>query len=309
MFAQLGTLEDAGVSAEQAFRTLAGGGTGPLPQACRRVAGALANGREIAATGARHGLFEALDARVVAVAASAGSPARAYRRLARRYEDRARRNERIRARLMMPGLVLVLALLAAPLPALIGGAIGPGGYAARTAGVLLALLAGVAVLAAIARWLCRQPAARRAVDKLSLRLPVFGGANERRAVWQLTDALGLLLGAGLAAAEAAPIALRSVSNSVVAEDLAPGLGRLADGGSLGDAFGASRYVGADVAGLVSTGESAGRLPEMLDRVAEQERARLDLFDEEVAAWAPRVLYLLVAGWIASSVAASYSVLR
>jgi general secretion pathway protein F len=50
--------------------------------------------------------------------------------------------------------------------------------------------------------------------------------------------------------------------------------------------------------LIHTGEESGTLPEMLFRYAAIETAAINNFYREAAAWLPRIVYALIAMWIA-----------
>ncbi|MDX5372118.1 MAG: type II secretion system F family protein, partial [Pseudomonadaceae bacterium] len=88
----------------------------------------LQEGRELAAAGCLAGVFTPLEGSLVRAAQSAGSPAGMFERLAERHARRAEQGAALRARLLLPGGVLLLALLIQPLPALVGGSLGAGAY-------------------------------------------------------------------------------------------------------------------------------------------------------------------------------------
>ncbi|QDL52948.1 hypothetical protein [Rhodoferax aquaticus] len=59
------------------------------------------------------------------------------------------------------------------------------------------------------------------------------------------------------------------------------------------------YLGhADVLEFIATGEASGTLPAMLFRHINAEAERLAQYWSNVAAWAPRIAYAVVAGWMA-----------
>ena len=74
------------------------------------------------------------------------------------------------------------------------------------------------------------------------------------------------------------------------------------GKTLADALSGISYLEKGQAlALINTGEGSGTLPEMLFRFADAETQAITLFNEQVAEWAPRIVYALVAFWIARGI--------
>ena len=301
LFNHLAAMEQAGVPATRAFATL------HLPAAFQprllRMQRHLAQGRDLASAGALSELFSAFEVSLLRAAQQAGSPAPLYRRLAENYARREQARRQVRARLLLPAAVLLLALLVQPLPALVSGSLGIAGY---LWGVLQPLLLVAVPVIALRALLVRlqQPGtgAPRDMAYLLRSLPLFGQAYLRRNVHDFFDSLALLLTAGVPMLEALPHACATLGDSWLRtqfERLAPAI---AAGQSLGQALralpdfpGRSRVVA-----LVLTGEGSGTLDEMLRVHAGHERQALADFHAQLATWLPRLAYLLVALWLAYS---------
>lgn len=300
LFNHLAAMEQAGVPAERSFASL------QLPAAfeprLERMRRHLSQGRDLASAGALAELFTPLEVSLLQAAQTAGSPAPVYRRLAEGYAVRERERKQVRARLLMPAAVLLLALFIQPLPAFIEGSLGIAGYV----WAVLAPLLLVAALVFGVRWLLarlEQPArGGDGAGRLLRALPLLGPAYLRRNARDFFDSLGLLLGAGVPMLEALPRACSTLSNADLRaqfERLAPAI---AAGQSLGPALRAlADFPGkAKVVALVTTGEGSGTLAEMLLTHARHESQALADFQEQLATWLPRLGYLLVALWIAYS---------
>jgi general secretion pathway protein F len=302
LFAQLAALEDAGMPAQQACRSIRlGGQTQPRLQA---MAAQLVRGRNLADAGRASGLFTALEATMLAAACQGGSPAGCYRRLAGLYAEQDRLAKAVRSRMALPALVLVLALFIRPVPALVSGAIGLGAYL-RAA--LLPLL-GLGMAGLLWQRLPRWAEAGRIASLLLLYsqvvrlLPLFGQRHARRQAQRFFESLGLLLEAGLPMFEAISPAAATVNDARLQQAyqaLLPGLRR---GDSLFQAVQGlpPAVLGGQtqVLGLIHTGEESGSLPQLLQRFAQQEAQDDAHFRQQVADWLPRLAYAAVAAWMA-----------
>jgi type II secretory pathway component PulF len=299
LFNQLAALEAAGVPTLRALAMLQ-----LRPATLLRVRGAsekIQQGGDLASAGQHSGLFTPLEVSLLQAAQSAGSPAQLYARLAADYGRQAQHHSAMRSRLLLPAVVLVLALLVQPLPALVAGSLSLFGY---LWGVLQPLL-GLALLG----WLGRNMWARlqlpagagkvRPLDGVLLRLPLFGAALARRNSRDFFASLGLLLEAGVPMFEALPKAQACLSNSQLRRDFQGLSQRVQTGQTLSRALQSSALAGhAQLLSLVTSGEASGTLPAVLLAYAQRETQALASFEEQLASWLPRLAYLLVAAWMA-----------
>lgn len=298
LFQHLAAMEKAGLPAERAFALLQLG-----PAARERVATfrrLFARGVDPATAGANSGLFTVFESRLLRAAFSAGSPLPTYQRLAASLATRASQMATLRARLLLPAVVLAIALFVQPLPRLFSGAITGGGYLLRTAGPLAALGLLATQALRLNAWFGSGAAGpgRAAIERALLATPLFGRLHLRRNARDFTESLALLLQAGLPLFEALPIALDTVGNHIVRADLATLLPAVRAGATLAQAIGALRVLDtAQLHAFAHTGEESGTLAEMLMRHADTESASLALAQSEIMAWLPRVLYALVALWM------------
>jgi general secretion pathway protein F len=286
VFLQLSRLERAGVAYDRAVAMM----QVPAPAAARLAAfqALAAKGIDAAKAGEQSGLFTPLETRLVRAALNAGSPAPTYQRLAEHHAQRAREATAITSRLMLPALVLGIALVVQPLPALISGAIGFGGYAWQ-------VIAPVLVIAAIAL----------VVRTLAGRIPFYRPIVVRASLRDFFESLALLLQAGVPMLEALPPAVDTASDGDVRRQLKRVRERVQKGQPFGAALEDVSYLRtSSVLALAHTGEQSGTLPEMLMRYANMESKAISHFYGQVAAWLPRVIYLLVAIKVAFGIASS-----
>lgn len=299
LFQHLAAMEKAGVPAERAYALLdLGAAARPRADTFRRL---FARGVDPSTAGLNSGLFTVFETRLLRAAFGAGSPLPTYQRLASSHAIRASQMATLRARLVLPAVILALALFVQPIPQLFTGTLTMAGYAARTI-VPLAVIGVIGLLAVqFNGWFSSGASSslRPAIERMLLAMPLFGKLHLRRNARDFNESLALLLQAGVALFEALPPALATVDNHIVRADLARLLPALKSGATLAQAVGTLRVVDTvQLYAFVQTGEESGTLPEMLMRHADAESESLALAQNELANWLPRILYALVAIWMA-----------
>ena len=108
---------------------------------------------------------------------------------------------------------------------------------------------------------------RSAFDWLKLRLPIFGPMFAQLYTTRASRTLSTLLAAGVGVLDAIGIC-RDVTDNVHFDRLWNDMeDNIRNGGAMSDAAFKSPYVPSYVASMMSSGERAGRLPQVMDRVA------------------------------------------
>ncbi len=279
LFTQLAALENAGLPAARAFAMLElGSAVAPRIAQMQKL---LAQRGDIAGAGASCGLFNKLDARLIRAATLAGSPGAMYRRLADVYTQRAAQAATIKSRMMLPAFMLLASLLIGPLPGLVNGSIGA--YLWKVLRPLL--LIGFLVLVA---------------KPLLPSLPPFKGMMARRNRRDFLESLALMLEAGISMLDALPAALDTIDDESIKREFARIAPQVSKGATLAQALATLPQQDDHLVSFVQTGESSGTLPEMLLRYITMETEAINGFYEQLAVWAPRAVYAMVALWMAYS---------
>lgn len=298
LFQHLAAMEKAGVPAERAYALLDLG-----PAARSRVQSfqqLTRRGIGPAAAGASSGLFTPFEARLLGAAFGAGSPLPIYQRLASHLATAAAQAAALRSRMMLPLLVLTIALFVGPLPLLVTGALSPVSYLWKVLWPLLALAALGTAGARLAAWFASGSPGpgRAALEGMLLRLPLFGPLHLRRNARDFVESLALLLEAGVPLFDALPVALDTVGNHLVRQDLAAIGPAVRAGAPLAQALKSLRLVDTTTLyAFAHTGEECGSLPEMLMRHAATETESLQRIQADIMAWLPRLFYAGVACWM------------
>lgn len=306
LYLQLAALEEAGLPYAAAFGMVNLSAPG-FAEVARGLQARLKRGTDLATAGEYCGVFSSFDAALLRAALASGHLSQAYRRLAGHYEAQARRIGAVKSRLVLPAAVLVLATFIQPLPDLVLGHVDGLGYLRhilfQLAGYALAAYAGFRLPV----WLREgflQPFKPHA-DALWLRVPWFGPMHLRRNLRDFVASLGCLLEAGMAMEDGVKIAMDSIGNHQVHSRFAILPRLILRGSSLAEALQALPFPGGPEAMyFISSGEAAGRLPEMLLRYRDREDEAIASFDTQVAEWVPRVVYAAIAAMMAASILGS-----
>lgn len=115
---------------------------------------------------------------------------------------------------------------------------------------------------------------RLAVDKFTLKLPVFGMLLRKVAVAKFTRTMGTMLGSGVAILEALDIVAKTAGNRVVEHAIYSVRSGIAEGRTMADPLQASGVFPPMVCQMIAVGESTGALDAMLEKIA-------DFYDDEV----------------------------
>lgn len=260
-------------------------------------------GQTLSAAARGGGVFGAEDWPLVQAGETTGALETIFERLSERHAGRSANLRSMRSRMMMPALVLLLALLIQPLPAMVSGRIG---IAEAMLPVLATvLLLGVAVflgrplLTALLRPATGKPALS---DGLLLHLPVLGPVLIRRNLRDFCESLGMLLEAGVPMFEALPTANAALSTGALRRAFGEVEDRVRAGAPLADALATLPWRYCDPLRVqVQAGEAAGRLAETLLHVARLEREQVAETSRQLATWAPRLVYAAVVVWLARSI--------
>jgi type II secretory pathway component PulF len=295
LFSQLATLERAGLPTEHALATI------NLPQRYQAnlavMRKALTRGKTIAQAGAQAGIFNSLETALIAAACQAGSPAATCTRLAEQAALHARLAKQIRAKLALPALMLLLGLLINPLPALIMGTLSAGGY---LLGIMMPL-AAITSMYLLGKLIFNsiENNTSSGLAQALLQVPLFGSWYLRSKQRDFVDNLALLLHAGVSMFEAIPIAQSTIHCGYLEAQCKPLLRQLQRGQSLTEALAFVPWLAdATLIAMVKTGETSGTLPEMLQRHANLLSADVEHTATQFAAWLPRIIYALIASWMA-----------
>jgi general secretion pathway protein F len=301
MFLHLSVMERSGLPPDKAFALL------KMPTRLQERVSALRRmlnkGVDIPTAGFKSGLFSDLETNIIRAACNSGSPEITYKRLATRYERKARQASLVKSRMTMPLLVLLIALAVQPLPELVTGSITAGGYLLSILRPFVVLGGCVWVYRFVAKRLTTMTDAPSAIQiNLSTwltRAPLFGSMVVRKNVRDFYENLAMMLEAGIPMLDALPKATKTVSLCVIRADFSRLQTMMEKGMPFAQAVANLHYQGKyPVQSYAQTGEGSGSLPDMLLRFADGESEAVTRFQVQLADWLPRLFYGVVAAWMA-----------
>lgn len=165
----------------------------------------------------------------------------------------------------------------------------------RDFGLLFAI--GLIALGYGLRLYARRPAVRQVLDRLTLRLPVFGTLWRMVAVARFTRTLGTLLRGGVPILTALEAVKRTTNNQMIIQALTAAQGGVREGMGLGSTLGSSRLFPPMVIQMVAVGEEAGELDKMLDKVADFYESDIDDMVGRLSSLLEPALILVLGGVI------------
>jgi type IV pilus assembly protein PilC len=139
------------------------------------------------------------------------------------------------------------------------------------------ILYAIPVIALIAyglwRWGRTESGSNR-IDRIRLKMPIFGNIWLKYQVAQFSRTFSTLLEGGMPPVPSLETAARSISSRIIAKAVRTGVGSVREGKSLSQALLKTKVFPELATSMIEVGESTGALPQMLNSVAE-------FFEEDV----------------------------
>lgn len=120
-----------------------------------------------------------------------------------------------------------------------------------------------------------QPSGRAVIDRIGLKVPIFGPLLQRAAVARLCRSLAVLLEGGIPINRALEMAQYTSGNSVVAKAVAKSREEILKGNKIAASFKKHPVFPQMTIRMITTGEETGSLHSLLERVAEFYESRVD----------------------------------
>ena len=137
------------------------------------------------------------------------------------------------------------------------------------------VLGGVIAAVMLLRWTLRQPAVRLSMARLAIRLPRVGGLIRDIAVARFARLLGTLLANGIPMIAAMQISRDAVGNPVLEEAIDAAIEAVRAGESLAQPLAESGLLAEETVEIISIGEAANRLPDVLLGLSNSIERRID----------------------------------
>lgn len=279
----LATLLDAGVPILRSFDIVIDGQEGRFRDVLAQVRESLSQGSSLSEAMNRHPhVFPELDRTLLEAAETSGSLGESFKMLSQWHEFVRKMTRRTLAKMIYPFVVLHIAAMVLPFPALFLGRIGLLGYLVKALRILLILYVPTVLIVAAVSLRRRVDMLRLPLDLLVLRIPILNQAERHFSICRYAKAFNLLYKAGVPITECARRATRATGNTVLAGLFAGGTISAIEGRTVVD--GLSSRLPAEYRDLWQIGEETGELDKTVDKIAEISGDRADLFFNEFARW-------------------------
>ncbi len=150
---------------------------------------------------------------------------------------------------------------------------------------ILFVFIGIIGLVFLFRYYRKTQAGRWNVDKIILRLPLFGKLLSKVAISRVTRTLSTLLSGGVAMLECLKISASTSGNVVIEKSVMDARRLVSEGRSMTDAFKLAGRFPFMMTQMIKVGEETGTLDQMLGKLA-------DFYDDEVSASVGALLSML-----------------
>lgn len=115
---------------------------------------------------------------------------------------------------------------------------------------------------------------RRVLDKIFLKIPVFGGLLQKIAISRFCRTLSTLIGAGVPILDGIEITAKTAGNAIVEDSLMAVKKEIEEGKTISEPLSKLPIFPSMVVSMISVGESTGALDTMLAKIA-------DFYEDEV----------------------------
>ena len=173
---------------------------------------------------------------------------------------------------VVPQFAGILISLNAPLPLITQGLIATSNFLQNQTLLMVAI---IAVLVFAYRWYYAREDGRRVIDRIKLKMPVFGNLISKAALASFSRTLSLLIKSGVNIIESLDITRGAANNAIVEDALLNAKNAVMQGEQMSQPMAAAVDVFSPmVVSMVAIGEETGGLDTMLDKIA-------DYYDREV----------------------------
>ncbi|HNT68877.1 MAG TPA: type II secretion system F family protein [Syntrophorhabdaceae bacterium] len=134
-------------------------------------------------------------------------------------------------------------------------------------GIVYIIVAVVGIFYAFKKYY-QSKGGRKTIDRLVLKLPIFGVLTIKASVARVTRTLATLLSSGVAILESLDIVAKVAGNKIVEEALVVAKERISEGRSMSEPLEQAGIFPPMVVQMVQVGESTGALDNMLNKIAD-----------------------------------------
>jgi type IV pilus assembly protein PilC len=155
------------------------------------------------------------------------------------------------------------------------------------------------------RQLRQRPTLRLALDRLKLRLPVFGPLFTKLAVSRFSRNLGTLLGVGVPLLQSLSVVGETSGNSVITDAMGYVQNAVRSGDPMSTPLARHAIFPKMVVQMIEVGEESGQISQMLDKIADFYDGEVDAATESLTAALEPIMILLMGAIVGTMVICLY----
>ena len=320
---QFATMIDAGLSLIRSLNILAEQTENErFKEVIGEVRSAVERGASLSESLAEHDEFPRLYVALVRAGETAGMLDKVLLRVAATLENDLALRRKIKSALTYPGVVLAMAIvlvgimLAFIVPTFVGLFESLGGTLPLPTRLLLAasnVLRSwwyVIVFLPVLGWQAfvrarKQPRVRHQLDRLKLKLPVFGPLFHKLALSRFSRNLGILLKAGVPILTSLDITAETVNNGVIGDAITDVKQSVTTGETVAGPLSQHDVFPPMVVQMLSVGEETGAMDTMLEKIADFYDNEVESTTEQLTAMLEPVMIGVLGGIVGSMVISLY----
>jgi len=306
LYKQLATLQKAGFDYYQILSKINDDKSSNLSFSAQACANKIKQGKTLNDAGQESGLFSITEATIIKAALQTGTMDQIFATLAKQNEKNDIRIRKIKSRLFLPACILILSGFISPLPSLVSGDLDITQYVFQ--GLALAI---VAIM--LLKGLLNLPNKISHVSTLDkkdlssvvtnhlLNFPIIKKWHNKKESCKWLRSAALCLKSGMPALTVIPTLNHTLLGSNIKQAFNNSQQLLEAGSSVFESLKDNPYLSYETKQLIQSGEASGRLAEMLEHSAILESQRLELFEDHITEWIPRIIYGVVVILMASNI--------
>lgn len=120
------------------------------------------------------------------------------------------------------------------------------------------------------------PACKKQIDKISLKLPIFGDLNKKSIAATFSSTMAMLVESGIPMLQAIEITRNVINNAVADEELEMAINALRQGQSLYDSLNGSMIYPPIMFSMINIGEETGALDDMMAKISTYFKEEVDI---------------------------------
>lgn len=144
-------------------------------------------------------------------------------------------------------------------------------------------------------WLYKKPKGKAFLDEVAMRLPVLGKLFRMIDTTRFARTLGVLTEAGVDIGGSLDLTAAVMKLTPFRRAVTAARAAVMEGSELSDALDASRRFSPDVIAIVNSGEETGKLPESLDRLADDYEERVEFMVKNLGSLIQPLIFIFLGG--------------